>query len=41
MDLEIPVRISAAIASAHEFADRIQAALGQRESQVGEYAMRA
>jgi dTDP-4-amino-4,6-dideoxygalactose transaminase len=39
MDLEIPARICAAIAMAHEFADQIQAKLSEQDLSVDEHAI--
>ena len=39
MDLEIPSKICAAIAMAHEFADRIRATLSEQDLTVGEYEL--
>lgn len=39
MDLEIPSKICAAIAAAHQFADRIHATLSEQDLTVGEYAL--
>ncbi|HBB98730.1 MAG TPA: DegT/DnrJ/EryC1/StrS family aminotransferase [Blastocatellia bacterium] len=41
MDLEIPSKICAAIAAAHQFADRIHATLSEQDLTVGEYALQA
>jgi len=41
MDLEIPSKICAAIAAAHQFADRIHAALSEQNLTVDEYALQA
>jgi dTDP-4-amino-4,6-dideoxygalactose transaminase len=39
MDLEIPSKICAAIATAHEFADQIHAILSEQDLTVGEYTL--
>ena len=41
MDVEIPAKICAALAMAHQFADRIHATLREQDLTVGEYALQA